>query len=97
VRDFIHPERPAVLDSTKRAWVGLDVFFFADRASLTRFRAAPLRYVRKLSDPVTQERFRPKTTSPKTVFKGRPYYFASRASLRTFAAYPDSFSKRHGM
>jgi hypothetical protein len=68
VRDFLHPERPAVLDSTKRAWVGLDVFFFADRGSLARFRATPLRYVRKLSDPVTQERFRPNTTSPNTVF-----------------------------
>jgi YHS domain-containing protein len=97
VRDFLHPARAALLDSTERAWVGLDVFFFADHASLARFRAAPLRYVRKLSDPVTQERFRPRTTSPKTVFKGRPYYFVSRASLKTFAAYPDSFSKRHGI
>jgi YHS domain-containing protein len=97
VRDFLHPSRPAVLDSTRRTWIGLDAFFFADRASMDQFRRMPLRYVKKLSDPVTLERFHPTPKSPQTTFKGRPYYFASQETWKTFQAYPDSFSQRHGM
>jgi YHS domain-containing protein len=97
VRDFLSPSRPAVLDSTLRTWVGLDAFFFADRASLETFWRAPLRYVKKLSDPITLERFHPTPKSPRATFKGRDYYFVSKESWKKFQAYPDSFSQRHGM
>ena len=56
VRDLVSPRRPAVVDSLLRVFVGHDLFYFADAATRARFVKEPLRYCRRLTDPVTLER-----------------------------------------
>jgi len=88
---------PAVVDSTMRTWVGHDVFFFSGVEERDRFRRDPLRYCRRLTDPVTLRRFAPSRRSPHLEWRGRPYYFASDSTRATFASMPDSFALRKGM
>ena len=89
--------RPAVVDSTMRTFVGHDVFYFSGARERELFRKDPLRYCRRLTDPITLKRFAPSRTSPHLEWKGRPYYFATGATRAAFAATPDSFAVRKGM
>ena len=57
----------------------------------------PLKYAKRLTDPVTQKRFGPTKHSPRTTYMGRAYYFASESSFVAFRATPDSFAIRRGM
>jgi YHS domain-containing protein len=92
-----HPERPAVLDSLHLARVNQELYFFSDLGSVRQFRRDPLKLCGLVTDPVTRERFRPTKKSPRTEWRGTPFYFASEANRRTFAAMPDSFAVRRGM
>jgi len=87
----------AIVDSTMRTFVGHDVFYFSGTGERDRFRKDPLRYCRRLTDPVTLRRFAPSRKSPYFEWKGRPYYFSSAATRATFASMPDSFAIRKGM
>lgn len=89
--------RPAVVDTTMRTYVGHDVFYFSGLKERDRFREAPLRFVRRLTDPVTLKRFEPSRKSPRLVRDGRPYYFADDSTRAVFASMPDSFAIRKGM
>jgi len=97
VADPIEPRRQASVDSSLRVFVGHDIFYFADAASRARFVKDPLRYCRRLTDPVTQERFRPTRRSRPLEQGGRAYWFASDSTYRVFMAMPDSFAVRKGM
>ena len=97
MRDVIEPGRRAVLDSSLRVRVGHDLFYFADAAGRARFLKDPLRWCARLSDPVTQRRFKPARTSPHLDWRGRRYWFASDSTLAVFRAMPDSFATRKGM
>ena len=97
VRDHLTPRRPAKLDSTLRVFVGHDIFYFADGASRSSFLKEPLRYCRRLTDPVTLRRFRPTARSPRLDYRGRPYWFANDSTFTAFRATPDSFAVRRGM
>ena len=97
VPSVVSPGRAAVVDSTQRVCIGHDVFYFSSPSEQRRFLADPLRYARRLSDPVTQQRFRPTERSPYLTWRGRTYYFASLASYLKFRAVPDSFAVRKGM
>ena len=96
VRDYLEKGRPAVVDSTMRTFVGHDIFYFARAAERDLFRKDPLRYCRRLTDPVTLKRFAPTRKSPHTMWKGRPYYFASDTTMAEFIANTDSFAVRKG-
>lgn len=93
----VRPWRAAILDSTMRTFVGHDVFYFSGKNERDRFRKDPLRYCRRLTDPVTLRRFAVSRRSPRFEWKGRPYYFASDSTRAAFAAAPDSFAVRRGM
>jgi len=80
-----------------RTYVGHDVFYFSGATERDRFRKDPLRYCRRLTDPVTLKRFTPSRKSPTLEWRGRPYYFANGATRATFASMPDSFAVRKGM
>ena len=84
-------------DSSLRVFVGHDIFYFADAASRARFLREPLRYCRRLTDPVTLRRFRPTPRSPHLEYLRRPYWFAADSTFRVFQATPDSFAVRRGM
>jgi YHS domain-containing protein len=89
--------RPAVVDSTMRTFVGHDIFYFSGTTERNLFRKNPLRYCRRLTDPVTLKRFKPSRGSPHLKWMGRPYYFASDSTRAAFASMPDSFAIRKGM
>ncbi len=97
VRDPLDPRRAAVLDSSRRVFIGHDLFYFADAASRARFEADPLRWAKRLTDPVTLKRFQPTARSPRTTYRGRRYWFASDSTRTAFRAAPDSFAVRKGM
>lgn len=97
VNCVVRKGQPAVVDSMMRVYVGHDVFYFSGAWEREQFRKDPLRYCRRLTDPVTLKRFAPSRKSPRLEWKGRPYYFATAATRTTFAATPDSFAIRKGM
>jgi YHS domain-containing protein len=94
---IVRKGRSAVVDSTMRTYVGHDVFYFSGVAERDRFRKDPLRYCRRLTDPVTLKRFAPSRRSPHFEWKGRPYYFGNDSTRAVFASMPDSFAVRKGM
>jgi YHS domain-containing protein len=97
VPSVVSPSRTAVLDSTTRLFIGQDVFFFTGHRERARFVADPLRYCRRLTDPVTLRRFAPRRSSPSLKYRGRTYYFSADSTLAAFKAAPDSFAVRRGM
>lgn len=86
--------RRAIFDSSLRARVNQDIFFFSSVAAKNRFVKDPLRYTKALTDPVSFVRFPAKKTSPHVVFRGRDYYFASDSTLAVFQAEPDRWFER---
>lgn len=87
----------AVIDSTQRVFIGHDLFYFSDAAARQQFLRDPLRYAKRLTDPVTLARFTPTKRSHRRMFNGRDYWFATDSTYRAFAATPDSFAVRRGM
>src|SRR5439155_24603077 len=78
---LVNPRRTAVVDSSMRLVIGHDLFYFAGPRERERFVKDPLRYCRRLTDPVTLRRFEPRRTSPKLEYHGRMYYFAGDSTL----------------
>ena len=97
VRDPVEPRRRAAVDPARCVFIGHDLFYFADAASQARFEKDPLRWAKRLTDPVTLKRFTPTARSPKASHMGRRYWFASDSTFATFQAMPDSFALRKGM
>lgn len=87
----------AKLDSTMRVWVGHDLFYFADRASRDRFARDPLAVCHTLTDPVTQRRFASTRKSPQLSYHGRRYYFETDSTRSVFRGRPDFYAKRGPM
>ena len=56
---LVNPRRTAVVDSSMRLVIGHDLFYFAGPRERERFVKDPLRYCRRLTDPVTLRRFEP--------------------------------------
>lgn len=90
IPDAIDPKRPAVLDPAHRSFVDYETFFFADEADKRRFDADPTAACGILTDPVTKQRFRPGSDSPRGTFGGRPYVFLSAANQAAFEKDPDA-------
>jgi len=68
----------------------MEIFFFSSRAAMRKFQADPIRYCGKLTDPVTQKRFRPTVKSPSTTHWNRTFYFESDSTRALFMASADS-------
>jgi len=92
----VEPTRSAVLDVAHRSLVGKDWFFFSSAAAKKKFDAAPMTYIKALSDPVTHARFKPTAKSPKLAYRGTTFYFPDPTSLALFSALPDSFAVEKG-
>jgi YHS domain-containing protein len=90
----VHPRRRAIFDSSLRARVNQDIFFFSSVQAKSRFLKDPLRYTKTLTDPVSFQRFHPKKASPHVVFRGRDYYFAADSTLARFQAEPEKWFER---
>jgi YHS domain-containing protein len=96
---FLTPDgaAPARLDSTTRAWVGHDLFYFANARARDQFLRDPLAVCRSLTDPVTQRRFHVTRKSPELSYHGRHYYFESDSTRTVFRGMPDWYAKRGPM
>jgi len=97
VPDLVEPGKNARIDANQRLWIGHDIFYFSSPAGEREFLANPLRYAKRLTDPVTLKRFGPGPYSPKMTYNARPYYFADSKTFARFKAHPDSFAIRRGM
>ncbi|MGH7740640.1 MAG: hypothetical protein ACRENS_01310 [Candidatus Eiseniibacteriota bacterium] len=88
---------PARLDSTTRLWIGHDLFYFESGAARDRFVRDPLPHLEALTDPVTQRRFHPTSRSPQLTLHGRRYLFESDSSRTVFKGRPDFYAHRGPM
>jgi YHS domain-containing protein len=97
LRCVVNPGGHAVLEPSRRLFVNYEIFFFSTKGAMDLFRRKTLAYCGWLTDPVSGERFKPTVSSPKLVYKGRPYYFSTISTRMKFEAMPDSFAVRRGM
>ena len=88
----VEPSVRARVDAAHCVQLNFETYFVSSDDARTRFRAEPLRFCGKLTDPVTQLRFRPDAGSPHLEWKGKSFYFSSDSTRALFAALPDSFS-----
>lgn len=80
--------QPARLDSTTRCYVNYEIFFFSDESERTRFESDPLQYCGIVTDPISRQRFRPTSLSPRFDCNDHPYYFFTEENMATFATSP---------
>lgn len=98
VASLVDPKRDASIDDEHLARVNYDVYYFADEKERMAFRQDPRARCGAVTDPVSKQRFRPGSRSPKEEFAGRPWFFVSDSTHALFAAMPDSFlSPRYSM
>ena len=97
VPDLVMTGKPARIDANQRIWIGHDLFYFVNDQAKATFAANPLRFAKRLTDPVTLNRFAPDLHSPKMGYNGRNYYYADANTFARFEAHPDSFAIRKGM
>jgi YHS domain-containing protein len=90
----VNPTRPAVMDSTHMAVINWEYYFFADQAAKEEFLKSPLKYMGKLTDPVSGKRFKPSRLSPKLVDGGRTYYFSSLFTYLSYRKSPKEYGFR---
>jgi YHS domain-containing protein len=88
----VRPELEASLDPALRVRINHENFLFSSAAAMAAFEADPLRYVDRLTDPVTRVRFQPLVDSPKFEDVDQTWYFASEESRSTFLVEPGRFN-----
>ncbi|MEK7315875.1 MAG: hypothetical protein AAB011_06825 [Candidatus Eisenbacteria bacterium] len=91
---MVYPKKKARIDSSLRRVIGHDIFYFSSGQAMKQFDRDPLRYVKRLSDPVTNDRFRVTRSSPKVEYRKRAYYFASIGEQATFDGDREKFRDR---
>lgn len=88
--------KAAKVDAGLRAYVNHEIFYFADDAARRKFRAAPLKYVGLVTDPVSKARFKPTAASPRAEWESRPFFFQSAENRTRFAEEPAKYGWREG-
>ena len=83
--------KPARIDAAHRVRLNYEFFYFADDKERARFAKDPVATCGLLTDPVRRTRFHPTPASPHAEHAGIQFYFESTATLKAFAAMPDSF------
>lgn len=91
---MVYPNRKARIDSSLRRKIGHDLFYFSNATAMRLFDRDPLRYVKALSDPVTNDRFRVTRSSPREEYKSRVYYFASSGEKGVFGGDREKYKDR---
>jgi YHS domain-containing protein len=94
VQCVVYPKRRARIDSSMRRVIGHDIFYFSTAQAMRLFDRDPLRYVKVLSDPVTNDRFLVTRASSHVSYKGRVYYFASAGERGLFEADREKYRDR---
>ncbi len=92
---FDDPSKPAVIDRLHRASVNHEVYFFSTEAAREAFERDPVATCGLLTDPVSGKRFQPTKKSPRKEYRGRPFFFPSQASRKTFVSNPMMYANPH--
>ncbi len=87
----VYRDRDAVLDADHRIRVGHEFYFFSGPEAMAEFRRRPLRYIDRLTDPVSETRFTPTEHSPTYTYEDREFYFAGLDTLEAFQADPATY------
>ena len=85
------PARDARIDDDHLARVNYEMYYFAEERDRIAFRQDPRGRCGVITDPVSKQRFRPGSRSPREDHAGQPWYFVSDSTRALFAAMPDSF------
>jgi YHS domain-containing protein len=80
----VDPSRTAVLETSHRALVNYEAYYFSDDAAMKAFNAEPYRYTGKVTDPVSMVRFVPTADTPTRSFGGRLFFFSTNETATTF-------------
>ncbi|HSQ59968.1 MAG TPA: hypothetical protein VLT84_06005 [Acidobacteriota bacterium] len=91
---IVDPKRLARIDTSLRRRIGHDLFYFSSAQAMKRFDRDPLKYVKRLSDPITARRFPVQRRSRTTEFSGRTYYFAVDSTIARFLSEPERWKER---
>lgn len=87
----VEPSRPALLDEQHRVFVNWETYYLSSDEALAKFRAAPLKYVGTVTDPVTRERFRPGGRNTRIEHDGRIIWFKKAENAVRFRASPEAY------
>jgi YHS domain-containing protein len=90
--DPVDPHSIGSLDTTLRARVNGEIYRFAGKGTLAKFRREPLRWCGILRDPVTGVRFFPDRWSPRVDYRDGPYFFASDSAAGAFKSDPERYA-----
>ncbi len=88
-QDYLDARRPAVIDTDHCVRLNWEAFFFADKWERERFLSDPILYCGLLTDPISRQRFRPTSASPRFVHSGVTYYFENAENRAHFEESPD--------
>jgi len=91
---IFHGGGKPVIDSSLRQRVNYEIYYFANRAEMERFRKDPLRYCGIVTDPVDMQRFRPARNSPRAEYGGRLYFFSADSTRTRFLGDPLQYKDR---
>ena len=88
---YLDPDREAIVADDYAARVNYETYLFADEINRDVFMADVIRYCGLVTDPITNERFRPHDTSPRFDYDGVLYLFSSEDSLASFVSDPETY------
>jgi YHS domain-containing protein len=89
--------RKARFDTSLRRQIGHDLFYFSSAQAMHLFDRDPLKYVKTLSDPVTNDRFKVTRSSPHETYKDRVYYFSGAATRVVFDTDREKYRDRRAV
>jgi len=89
--DPVDPRFLGSLADSLHLRVNGEVYRFASRLTLRRFKRAPVQWCGVVRDPVTGNRFLPSIHSPELYWGGGPYFFESDSTKRLFTDAPHKF------
>lgn len=93
----VFSDRKARIDTSLRRRLGHDLFYFSTAQAMNLFDRNPLKYVRRLSDPVTSARFSVTRNSRNAEYRGRRYFFIADSTKVRFLAEPERWRERRGL
>jgi YHS domain-containing protein len=88
----VRSDAPARIAPECRVQVNHDLFFVSREDYVKKIKKKPLKYCKRLTDPVTREVFAPTKKSPRIDFEERPYFFSSDSTRAVFASNPAMYA-----
>jgi YHS domain-containing protein len=88
----VRSDAPARIAPECRVQVNHDLFFVSREDYVKKIKKNPLKYCKRLTDPVTREVFAPSKKSPRIDFEERAYFFSSDSTRAVFASNPSMYS-----